>query len=205
MIRIQWKIIFHKIFFDSNWHGNKFKIENRWKKVIEIFFSSNFPFPKGIMLMNWIFNYNFLFNLFLTSDLWDFTFCAVWFGLEWDLREYDVWKQSQIYFKLGLINFHGFYPNRIELVFHTENSMKYQSLHTILKYRFNIPFRYEILIFCTWKIKFGMLKWYLRIVCKNRYFILFSVWNTNSILFGQWFYLVHISEKIGLWTILNNY
>ncbi len=24
--------------------------------------------------------------------------------------------------------------------------MKYQSLHTILKYRFNIPFRYEILI-----------------------------------------------------------
>jgi hypothetical protein len=40
-------------------------------------------------------------------------------------------------------------PGGIELVFHTENSMKYQSLHTILKYRFNIPFWYEILIFCT--------------------------------------------------------
>ncbi len=40
------------------------------------------------------------------------------------------------------------YPNRIELVFHTKNNMKYQSLHTILKYRFNIPFRYEIPIFC---------------------------------------------------------
>jgi hypothetical protein len=62
--------------------------------------------------------------------------------------------------------------------------MKYRFLHTILKYIFNIPFRYEIPIFCTWKIKFGMLKRYLRIVCKDLYFILFSVWNTNSILFG---------------------
>jgi hypothetical protein len=41
------------------------------------------------------------------------------------------------------------FPGGIELVFHTENSMKYRSLHTILKYRFNIPFRYEILLFCT--------------------------------------------------------
>jgi hypothetical protein len=76
-------------------------------------------------------------------------------------------------------------PDGIELVFHTENSMKYQSLHTILKYCFNIPFRYEIPIFSTWKIKFGMLKRYLRIVCKDWYFILFSVWNTNSIPPGR--------------------
>jgi hypothetical protein len=66
------------------------------------------------------------------------------------------------------------YPNRIELVFHTENSMKYRSLHTILKYRFNIP----NLIFHVQNIgisyRNGMLKRYLRIVCKDRYFILFQ-------------------------------
>jgi hypothetical protein len=66
-------------------------------------------------------------------------------------------------------------PNRIELVFHTENSMKYRSLHTILKYRFNIP----NLIFHVQNIGIsypnGMLKRYLRIVCKDLYFILFSV------------------------------
>ncbi len=51
--------------------------------------------------------------------------------------------------------------------------MKYQSLHTILKYRFNIP----NLIFHVQNIgisyRNGMLKRYLRIVCKDRYFILF--------------------------------
>ncbi len=31
----------------------------------------------------------------------------------------------------------------LKLVFHTENSVIYRSLHTILKYRFNIPFRYD--------------------------------------------------------------
>ncbi len=75
----------------------------------------------------------------------------------------------------NLMNFFKYYPNRIELVFHTENSMKYRSLHTILKYRFNIP----KLIFHVQNIgisyRNGMLKWYLRIVCKDRYFILFSV------------------------------
>jgi hypothetical protein len=67
------------------------------------------------------------------------------------------------------------FPGGIELVFHTENSMKYQSLHTILKYRFNIP----NLIFHVQNIGIsyqnGMLKRYLRIVCKDWYFILFSV------------------------------
>jgi hypothetical protein len=47
------------------------------------------------------------------------------------------------------ISFSDWRSVRIELVFHTENSMKYQSLYTILKYRFNIPFRYEIPIFCS--------------------------------------------------------
>ncbi len=76
------------------------------------------------------------------------------------------------------LSFFACFPFGIELVFHTENSMKYRSLHTILKYRFNIPFRYEIPIFCTWKIKFGMLKRYLRIVCKDRYFKI-SCWFDN--------------------------
>jgi hypothetical protein len=89
------------------------------------------------------------------------------------------------------------YKGGIELVFHTENSMKYQSLHTILKYRFNIPFQYEIPIFCTWKIKFGMLKRYLRIVCKDWYFILFSVWNTNSIPPGKPYAI--IQYQVWLW------
>jgi hypothetical protein len=66
-------------------------------------------------------------------------------------------------------------PGGIELVFHTENSMKYRSLHTILKYRFKIP----NLIFHVQNISIsyrnGMLKRYLRIVCSDRYFILFSV------------------------------
>jgi hypothetical protein len=52
--------------------------------------------------------------------------------------------------------------------------MKYRSLHTILKYRFNIP----NLIFHVQNIgisyRNGMLKRYLRIVCKDRYFILFG-------------------------------
>jgi hypothetical protein len=86
------------------------------------------------------------------------------------------------------------YPNGIKLVFHTKNSMKYRSLYTILKYRFNIPFRYEIPIFCTWKIKFGMLKRYLRIVCKDWYFILFSVWNTNSLLFGYTYVQIFLKD-----------
>jgi hypothetical protein len=74
---------------------------------------------------------------------------------------------------MQLITFPKRYPNRIELVFHTENSMKYRSLHTILKYRFNIP----NFIFHVQNIgisyRNGMLKRYLRIVCKDRYFILF--------------------------------
>jgi hypothetical protein len=70
------------------------------------------------------------------------------------------------------------FPGRIELVFHTKNSMKYRPLHTILKYRFNTP----ILIFHVQNI--GILYRYLRIVCKDWYFILLSVLNTNSILLG---------------------
>jgi hypothetical protein len=57
-------------------------------------------------------------------------------------------------------------PNGIELVFHTENSMKYRSyilfLNTVLTYHFGMKYQY----FVREKSSFGMLKWYLRIVCK---------------------------------------
>jgi flagellar basal body rod protein FlgB len=35
-------------------------------------------------------------------------------------------------------------PIRIELVSHTENRMKYQSLHTILKYHFGMKYQYFV-------------------------------------------------------------
>jgi hypothetical protein len=87
-------------------------------------------------------------------------------------------KSTSRYYTLiiffSLIGIRSF-PGGIELVFHTESSMKYRSLHTILKYRYNIP----NLIFHAQNIgisyRNGMLKQYLRIVCKDGYFILFSV------------------------------
>ncbi len=57
-------------------------------------------------------------------------------------------------------------PNGIELVFHTENSMKYRSyilfLNTVLTYHLGMKYQY----FVREKSSFGMLKRYLRIVCK---------------------------------------
>ncbi len=79
------------------------------------------------------------------------------------------------------------YPGGDELVFRAEGGVGCRSMHAVLKYRFNIPFRYEILIFCTWKIKFSILGRCLRVVCGDRCFILFSVWDTNSIPPGYYF------------------
>ncbi len=61
----------------------------------------------------------------------------------------NIKEKRKIYAARDFCDKYDFVPFGIELVFHTENSMKYRSLHTILKYRFNIPFRYEIPIFCT--------------------------------------------------------
>ncbi len=65
-----------------------------------------------------------------------------------------------------MVEGYTYVPVRIELVFHVENSMKYRSLHTILKYRFNIPFRYIYIYMSYISYRNGILKRYLRIVCK---------------------------------------
>jgi hypothetical protein len=61
-------------------------------------------------------------------------------------------------FELSTV-FRYFDPNGIELVFHTENSMKYRSyilfLNTVLTYHFSMKYQY----FVREKSSFGMLKW----------------------------------------------
>ncbi len=60
-----------------------------------------------------------------------------------DLIDNGVYVIYALYSSIiGMVEGYTYVPVRIELVFHIENSMKYRSLHTILKYRFNIPFRY---------------------------------------------------------------
>ncbi len=129
----------------ANWPAMTHCSRRKYKKTCQFLVILRTYFTNWITVVSYI--------LWLATNLWRIQFIIVTCMLILrNFREHEMFLLSKIsYLKSKESVSLCYYPGGIELVFHTENSMKYRSLHTILKYRFNIPFRYEIPIFCTWK------------------------------------------------------